>query len=35
MLCGRDLPPGVQGIAVVSPGPDGVEGNGDDLTSWE
>ena len=33
--CGADLPAGVRGIAVASPGPDGQPGTADDLTSWE
>ncbi len=35
LLCGPTLPPGVSGIGVASNGPDGVEGNGDDITSWQ
>jgi len=36
MLCGSILPPAVRsGIAVVSAGPDGAKGTGDDLRSWE
>lgn len=30
-----DLPPGAQGIAVSSSGPDKTPGNADDLKSWE
>jgi len=33
--CGADLPPGVTGIAVSSPGGDGRDGTSDDVRSWE
>lgn len=35
MLCGTALPPGSHPIALVSAGPDGQEGTGDDLTSGQ
>jgi general secretion pathway protein G len=33
--CGGDLPAGANGIAIVSKGPNGKEGDGDDVKSWE
>jgi len=33
--CGGDLPAGATGIAIVSKGPNGKEGDGDDVKSWE
>jgi hypothetical protein len=33
MQCGPDLPPGVRGIEISSPGPDGQEGTADDIKS--
>ncbi|MEZ4401699.1 MAG: type II secretion system protein GspG [Kofleriaceae bacterium] len=33
--CGGDLPAGASGIAIMSKGPDGKEGSGDDIKSWE
>ena len=34
--CGRDLPAGAPApFAVVSTGPDGIEGNADDIRSWD
>lgn len=33
--CGEQLPPGVQGIAVLSSGPDGKPDTADDLRSWQ
>ncbi len=35
LLCGKDLPPGVKGIAVLSIGPDGKQGTADDIRSWD
>jgi len=35
MMCGAALPPGAHHIALVSAGPDGKDGTGDDLTSWQ
>ena len=35
MSCGKDLPPGVRGLAVLSLGPDGKVGTRDDIKSWE
>lgn len=34
MLCGANLPPGAQGIAIISNGPDQKEGTADDIKSW-
>ena len=34
LLCGKDLPAGAQGIAVMSAGPDGKPGTADDVKSW-
>ncbi len=35
MLCGDQLPRGARGIAISSPGPDGVHATSDDIKSWE
>src|SRR3954470_12211919 len=35
MMCGTNMPAGAKGIALVSLGEDGKEGNEDDLKSWE
>jgi hypothetical protein len=35
LLCGAHLPPGPRHIALVSAGPDGEDGTGDDLRSWQ
>src|SRR4051812_15050685 len=35
MMCGANMPAGAKGIALVSLGEDGKEGNEDDLKSWE
>jgi hypothetical protein len=35
MLCGASLPPDVLGLGVFSFGPDRVEGNADDIHSWD
>lgn len=34
MFCGQNLPAGAHGLAVMSPGPDGVDGTADDIKSW-
>lgn len=34
MMCGANLPPGAQGIAIVSNGPDQKENTADDIKSW-
>jgi len=34
MFCGANLPPGAKGVAILSLGPDGVEGTDDDIKSW-
>jgi hypothetical protein len=34
MRCGDGLPAGVSGVAIWSIGPDGVDGNADDVRSW-
>jgi Type II secretion system (T2SS), protein G len=34
MVCGPTLPPGAQGIAITSNGPDGKENTSDDIKSW-
>jgi general secretion pathway protein G len=35
MFCGANLPPGAQGVAVMSYGPDKKKGTEDDIKSWE
>jgi hypothetical protein len=35
MLCGPNAPAGAHGFAVLSFGPDGIEGTPDDIKSWE
>jgi general secretion pathway protein G len=34
LFCPPSLPAGAKGIAIVSAGPDGKEGTGDDIKSW-
>ena len=34
MMCGKDLPAGAKGLAVISFGPDKQEGTADDIKSW-
>ena len=34
MMCGANLPPGAQGIAIISNGPDQKENTADDIKSW-
>ncbi len=34
LLCGPTAPPGVQGIGVISSGPDGKPDTADDIKSW-
>jgi hypothetical protein len=34
-FCGKTLPAGARGIAVMSAGEDGKEGTADDIKSWE
>jgi prepilin-type N-terminal cleavage/methylation domain-containing protein len=34
MMCGPNLPPGAQGIAIISNGPDLKENTADDIKSW-
>ena len=34
MMCGKDLPAGARGLAVMSFGPDKKEGTADDIKSW-
>lgn len=35
LFCGSSLPPGAMGLAILSLGPDGKEGTGDDVKSWQ
>ncbi len=35
LLCGENTPPGVKGVAVFSPGPDGKPNTADDIKSWK